>query len=290
MIYNLKNNHLSVKINSFGAELCSVIGNETHIEYIWQADPQVWARHAPNLFPIVGKLKNGTYTYKNKSYQLPQHGFARDNKFECIAITDTKLVFELTSNEKLVAVYPFRFKLHITYTLIENAVNVCYSVLNDDETKLLFSVGAHPAFNCPLTTNETFEDYELVFPNKQSLTMNTLNDGLISEQTKTIELKNNSLPVTKQLFDNDALVFTNHQIDEVHLISKKTKHGVCLKTANWPYFGIWTKKQTSQFICLEPWHGIADFENTSEDFTSKTGIIQLESKQQFDCEFEMTFI
>ena len=290
MIYNLKNNHLSVKINSFGAELCSVIGNETHIEYIWQADPQVWARHAPNLFPIVGKLKNGTYTYKNKSYQLPQHGFARDNKFECIAITDTKLVFELTSSEKLVAVYPFHFKLHITYTLIENAVNVCYSVLNDYETKLLFSVGAHPAFNCPLTSNETFEDYELVFPNKQSLTMNTLNDGLISEQTKTIELKNNSLPVTKQLFDNDALVFTNHQIDEVQLISKKTKHGVCLKSANWPYFGIWTKKQTSQFICLEPWYGIADFENTSEDFTSKTGIIQLESKQQFDCEFEMTFI
>lgn len=290
MIYNLKNNYLSVKINSFGAELCSVIGNETHIEYIWQADPQVWARHAPNLFPVVGKLKNGTYAYKNKSYQLPQHGFARDNKFECIEITDNTLVFELTSNEKLFEVYPFHFKLHITYTLTENAVNVCYSVLNDDEDKLFFSVGAHPAFNCPLTKNETFEDYELVFPNKQSLTINTLHDGLISEQTKTIELKNNSLSVTKQLFDNDALVFTNHQINEVQLISKKTKYGVSLKSANWPYFGIWTKKQTSQFICLEPWYGIADFENTTEDFTTKTGIITLESKQHFDCEFEMTFI
>ena len=290
MIYNLKNNCLSVKINSFGAELCSVIANETHIEYIWQADQQVWARHAPNLFPIVGKLKNGIYTYKNKSYQLPQHGFARDNKFECIEERNTILVFELTSNEKLFEGYPFHFKLHITYTLTENAVNVCYKVFNDAENKLLFSVGAHPAFNCPLAKNELFEDYEFVFPNKQSLTINTLHDGLISKQTKTIELKNNRLPVTKPLFDHDALVFTNHQINEVQLISKKTTYGVRLKSVNWPYFGIWTKKQTSQFICLEPWHGIADFENTTEDFTTKAGIITLEPKQHFECEFEMTFI
>ncbi len=290
MIYCLKNNALSIQVNSFGAEICSVIGNETNIEYLWQANPQVWARHAPNLFPIVGKLKNGTYSYKNKVYQLLQHGFARDNEFICIKESDTVLVFELRSNEKLFEVYPFHFKLHIIYTLIENTVKVCYNLFNEDMDELFFSIGAHPAFNCPLNNSEAFEDYELIFPNKQSLIISTLNDGLISEQTKTIELKNNSLPVTKQLFDHDALVFINHQIDEVQLISKKTKHGISLKSANWPYFGIWTKKQTTQFICLEPWYGIADFEYATGDFVSKTGIMQLMPKQHFECDFEMTFM
>lgn len=290
MIYELKNNFLSVKINSFGAELCSVISTESAIEYIWQADKAIWNRHAPNLFPIVGKLKDGTYTYQDKSYQLPQHGFARDNEFICIENSDTIVAFELTANEKLLTVFPFHFSLQIKYTLLQNNLKVSYSVFNPDNRALYFSIGAHPAFNCPLSDDEVFEDYELIFPNKNLLIINQLNDGLITEQTKTIELDYNKLPVNQHLFENDALVFTNNQIKEVQLISKKTKKGVVLKSLNWPYFGIWTKKQTSQFVCLEPWFGIADSENATGDFTTKTGIIKLESEQNFDCEFEMIFM
>lgn len=290
MVYELKNNFLSIKINSFGAELCSVISNGSDTEYIWQGDKTIWNRHAPNLFPIVGKLKDGCYTYQNKSYQLPQHGFARDNEFICIENTDSIVVFELTANEKLLTVFPFHFSLQIKYTLIQNNLKVSYSVFNPDNSDLYFSIGAHPAFNCPLSTDEAFEDYELIFPNKNSVIINELNDGLISEQKKSIELNHNRLPIGQQLFDNDALVFTDNQIDEVQLISKKTKKGVALKSANWPYFGIWTKKRTSQFICLEPWHGIADSIDTTGDFTTKTGIIKLESQQNFICGFELIFI
>lgn len=290
MVYELKNNFLSVKINSFGAELSSVISNEAATEYIWQADKTIWNRYAPNLFPIVGKLKDGCYTYKNKSYQLPQHGFARDNEFICIENSDSIVVFELTANEKLLTVFPFHFSLQIKYTLLQNNLKVSYSVFNPDNSVLYFSIGAHPAFNCPLSHNEIFEDYELIFPNKKSLTINELNDGLITKQTNTIELHDNRLSVSQQLFDKDALVFTGNQINEVQLISKKTKKGVALKSFNWPYFGIWTKKQTSQFVCLEPWFGIADSEHATGDFTTKTGIIKLESEQNFDCEFELTFI
>lgn len=290
MVYELKNNFLSIKINSFGAELCSVISNETATEYIWQADKTIWNRHAPNLFPIVGKLKDGRYTYQNKSYQLPQHGFARDNEFICIENSDSVVIFELTANEKLLTVFPFHFSLQIKYTLVQNNLKVSYSVFNPDNNVLYFSIGAHPAFNCPLSDDEVFEDYELIFPNINSLSINELNDGLITEQTKTIELHHNRLSVNQQLFDKDALVFTGNQIDEVQLISKKTKKGVALKSLNWPYFGIWTKKQTSQFVCLEPWFGIADSDDATEDFTTKTGIIKLDPEQNFDCEFEMFFM
>lgn len=290
MIYELNNNQIIAKVNSFGAELCSVISKETGIEYIWQAEGNIWARHAPNLFPIVGKLKEGTYNYQDKSYQLPQHGFARDNEFICIEETTSTLTFELKSNEKSQTIYPFHFNLQITYTLIKNSVIVNYRIFNPDKDMLYFSIGAHPAFNCPLMANETFEDYELIFPNKNSLTINLLNDGLISEQTKEITLINNSITVTKQLFDDDALVFTNHQIDEVQLISNKTKRGVILKSINWPYFGIWTKKGTSKFVCLEPWYGIADFENSKGNLITKEGIIIVKAKEYFNCEFEMVFI
>jgi galactose mutarotase-like enzyme len=288
-IFQLQNNLLSTKVNSFGAELCSVISNETNIEYIWQANETIWARHAPNLFPIVGKLKDGNYTFQSKSYQLPQHGFARDHEFICIEESNDFLLFEFTANESTLEKYPFHFSLQIGYKLNGNKLEVSYSVFNPDSKELYFSIGAHPAFNCPLQKNESFNDYELVFPSKKKLVVNLLNDGLISDQTKEVELIDSKLPISKELFNYDALVCMNTQIEEVSLVSKKTKHGVSLVSKEWPYYGIWTKKGTDQFICLEPWYGIADMEDVDDNFETKTGIIKIESEQYFKCFFDILF-
>lgn len=288
-VFEIQNNLLSVKVNSFGAELCSVVSNETAIEYIWQANDSIWARHAPNLFPIVGKLKGGEFQYQSKTYQLLQHGFARDNEFICVEQTDDYVLFELTASDKTLVNYPFHFSFQVGYKLIDNKVITSYSVFNPDNYDLYFSVGAHPAFNCPLQKDELFEDYELVFPSKDNFTINTLNDGLITSQTKNIELKNHKLKVTKQLFDNDALVLMNSQIDEVQLVSTKSKHGVSLISKDWPFYGIWTKKNTNQFVCLEPWQGIADSDEASGDITQKTGIIKLKSEENYHCSFDVVF-
>ncbi len=288
-VFELQNNLLSVKVNSFGAELCSVVSKETDIEYIWQADESVWARHAPNLFPIVGKLKDGEFQYQSKTYQLPQHGFARDNEFICVEQTDDYLLFELTASDKTLVNYPFHFSFQVGYKLMDNKLVTSYSVFNPDNCDLYFSVGAHPAFNCPLQKDESFEDYELVFNDKSSLIINILNDGLITSQTKQINLKNNKLSVSKSLFDNDALVLMNSQIDEVHLVSTKSKHGVSLMSKDWPFYGIWTKKNTNQFVCLEPWQGIADSDDANGDITQKTGIIKLESEENYKCSFDLVF-
>ncbi|MES2566638.1 MAG: aldose 1-epimerase family protein [Bacteroidota bacterium] len=286
-IFQLQNKQLTVTVNSFGAELCSAISNDTKIEYIWQADPSVWARHAPNLFPIVGKLKGGQFTYEGKFYSLPQHGFARDNDFICVEQKEDYLLFELTANESFLQNFPFQFRFQIGYHLSGNRIDVNYTVFNSDNQDLYFSVGAHPAFNCPLQKNESFNDYELVFPNTDSLTINTLNDGLITHHTKEIALDNHTLIVSKELFDNDALVCMNQQIEEVKLLSSKSGHGVSVVSKGWPYYGIWSKKGTEQFVCLEPWYGIADHENTMEAFEKKTGIIKLTPEQTFNCSFEI---
>jgi galactose mutarotase-like enzyme len=288
-VFQIQNNLLSVKVNSFGAELCSVLSKETAIEYIWQADKTIWARHAPNLFPIVGKLKEGEFLYESHSYKLSQHGFARDSEFICIEKTNDYLLFQLAESEQTLQQYPFRFKFQIGYKLIGNKLETSYTVFNPDTKDLYFSVGAHPAFNCPLQKNESFSDYQLIFPHKDSLTINTLNDGLITSQTKQIVLNDNNLNISKQLFDNDALVFMNSQIEEVQLVSEKSKHGVTLISKNWPYFGIWTKKNTEYFVCLEPWYGIADSETANRDITKKTGIIKLAPEQHFTCSFDLLF-
>ena len=288
-VFQIQNNELIIKVKSFGAELSSVFSTKNNIEYIWQANPNLWPRHAPHLFPIVGKLKNNSFDYLNINYQLPQHGFARDNEFICIEKTDSKLTFELTATEETLKHYPFHFSLQISYTLIGNNLITNYKIFNPNNTKLYFSVGAHPAFNCPLQTTETFEDYSLIFPTKKELVINTLNDGLIKNSTKTISLNENKLKVSKTLFDNDALVFINSQIENVSLVSNKTKHGVTMNCTNWPFFGIWTKKNSENFICLEPWFGIADFETSDSDFRAKTGIITLLPELNFECSFGILF-
>jgi galactose mutarotase-like enzyme len=288
-VFQLQNNDLIIKVKSFGAELCSVFSSKNNIEYMWQANLDLWPRHAPNLFPIVGKLKDNSFSYLNNNYQLPQHGFARDNEFICIEKTDSKLTFELTANEETLKHYPFHFSLLISYTLTANSLITNYKIYNPSNTEIYFSVGAHPAFNCPLQTSDTFEDYDLVFPTKKELVINTLSDGLIKNNTKTISLNENKLKVSKTLFDNDALVFMNSQIENVSLISNKTKHGVTMECTNWPFFGIWTKKNSEKFICLEPWFGIADSETTNSNFTNKTGIIKLLPEQNFDCSFSVLF-
>ncbi len=288
-VHSISNHFLRVNVNSFGAELCSVYSPETAIEYIWQADPSVWARHAPNLFPLVGKLKEGSYVHEGATYKLPQHGFARDQDFVCIEESEHKLCFELTATEQTLKDFPFHFSLQISYTLTEHKIRVDYSVFNPDSKELYFSIGAHPAFNCPLQANEAFEEYELQFKGLNTLTLHKLQDGLISTETETVSLKNKTLALSPALFDKDAMVFKNTQIEYIKLVSKKSGHGVALESINWPYYGIWTKSGTSKFLCLEPWYGIADSIHAQGTLSEKEGIIKLKPEDYFICSFELDF-
>lgn len=156
----LKNQYLTVTINEFGAELTSVQENDAdHIEYIWQADPNYWKRHAPVLFPIVGRLKDNQYQYNNQTYEMTQHGFARDNFFEVKNQDESSVDLELTDSPETLKKYPFKFRLVISYKLTGHALKVSLSVFNPNTDELLFSIGAHPGFNVPLIAGQgTFKD------------------------------------------------------------------------------------------------------------------------------------
>lgn len=288
-VFELYNDFLRVKINSIGAELCSVYSNKYKLEYIWQADKEVWPRFAPNLFPIVGKLKSDTFVYNNKEYDLSQHGFARDSEFICTEINDNSICFELPANENTLEKFPFHFNLQIKYVLNETTLSVFYYVFNPDNHELLFSIGAHPGFNCPLLSDEKFTDYVLEFNSLDSIKVNRLQSGLIDDDTYIINLDDHRLNVKPSLFENDALVLKNNQVNQVKLFSSKSGRGVEMICDDWPYFGIWTKKQTEKFVCLEPWFGIADNINTNQILDCKEGLICLSPYQTFDCFFKIRF-
>jgi galactose mutarotase-like enzyme len=286
MVYVLQSDNLKVSILSKGAEISSIKCNG--LEYIWQANSEVWPRHTPVLFPIVGRLKDNAYSVNDQNYSLSQHGFARDKEFKCIAQSEKEISFELNSDEDIRKMFPFDFNLFIKYTLEKDVLICSYVVTNVSSKNLFFSIGAHPGFKIPIVESETFEEYKLKFDPRKEYQTTVLKDGLLSETTEKLYLNNGELNLKNSLFDKDALVFENSQIDHLSLISPSGK-GVELVCKDWPYFGIWSKKGCSEFVCLEPWYGITDSVNASRDLKTKKGIIELEGGKKFECTFSIRF-
>lgn len=285
-VYSIQNNDIEVKVNSFGAELISLLTTEG-TELLWQAKKDVWPRFAPVLFPIVGRLKNNSFAYNDSSYVLSQHGFARDKEFVIVEQSYNCLKFELTADENSLKVFPFHFSLIISYTLTETMLDVSYQIFNPDNKGLLFSIGAHPGFSTRRFNDESLNDYYLEMEGLSHLTAERLQDGLLSGNTYKIELSNGILPLSVELFNNDALVFKNNQINSIKLRSKKSKNVIELICKDWPYFGIWTKKGCDEFVCLEPWCGVTDSFNGSGNFIEKQGLISLKSQQSITKKFSI---
>jgi galactose mutarotase-like enzyme len=270
----LENDYIKVSLAAKGAELQGLFSKETKLEYLWNANPKYWAKHSPVLFPIVGSLKNNSFTYQGKSYELPRHGFARDHVFNFEKISETEAVFTLTQNEDTLKVYPFYFELKLRYQLIDRKLSLTYEVKNTGTAELLFSIGAHPAFAVPNTPNTVYEDYYLAFNSDEKLTFWKLEDGLVADETEIIELGGHRLNLKHDLFYNDALVFKTLQSNCISLLNNKNDYGLHFHFDDFPFFGIWAATD-APFICLEPWCGVADGVNHDQELTRKEGIVKL---------------
>jgi hypothetical protein len=265
----LENQFISATIQSKGAELCSLQTLANSREFLWQADPVHWAKHAPVLFPIVGKLKQNTYHHEGKSYILPRHGFAREMDFLLLEQTKSKAVFQLSSSSKTKGLYPFDFDFRITYILDENNLHTSYTISNLGGDNMYYNVGAHPAFFLPLD----FSAYSIVFPMDSTLITHELEDELISKITHEIQLENHILPLTYSLFEKDALIFKQLESNLV-TICENERPFMQVSFADFPNLGIWTKPQ-APFICIEPWLGYADTTDASGVLEEKDSIQSL---------------
>ncbi|EDO0429305.1 aldose 1-epimerase family protein [Listeria monocytogenes] len=285
----LENEVLLVEMKTAGAELTRIFHKDTGLEYLWNADSKFWGRHSPVLFPTVGRLVEDTYLVDGKPYHLGQHGFARDRDFQVIEQTEKSVRFELDADEDSLAVYPYKFKLSIIYTIEKNTVAVSYEVENTDNKRIYFSIGAHPAFNLPLTDGTTFEDYYLDFGTEENLETLCLEGPYCSgEIKKVVDKPAQYLPLSYDLFKNDALIFEALKQKEMTIKSDKTPHFVKVSFPEFPFVGVWTAKPGTPFLCIEPWYGIADGAGESVELRDKAGIEHLEPEAVFASEYEIT--
>lgn len=287
MNYEIKNKFIKAKIKSFGAELNSLQKIDDNLEYIWQGDSKYWARHSPILFPIVGRLKNDSYFYKNQKFNMSQHGFARDKEFEIINQSDDFIEFRLCSDEKSLEIYPFLFELVLGYKLEKNSLIITYKVVNKSNDEMFFSIGAHPAFNWVLNENEQKEDYFLEFENIKSAKRYFLNDLGLVYDSLDLNITDNKLLLNEKLFKDDALVFNDTNIKNVTLKSIKNENFIKVNFQDFPYLGIWSKPSGAPFLCIEPWCGVADDIKTNQNFEEKNGILNLKKDEVFKASYSI---
>jgi galactose mutarotase-like enzyme len=280
--HTISNSILIATVKERGAELCSLKG-KSGVEYMWRADPGVWGRHAPILFPVVGKLKNNSYRHEGETYELGQHGFARDMDFKLEEKSDGRLVFRLDPTLETLGRYPFEFVLRVEYRLEGNGLEIEYKVFNAGKTVMPFSIGAHPAFSLEWGVGDRIEDYSLEFEKRETADTRHLDeDKLLSDKIERVLDAENILPLRADMFDRDALILLGIKSKKVSLCSNRHANRVTVEFPGFPYLGIWAKP-AAPYVCIEPWHGHVDPTGTDGDIMAKPGIIKLAPAAAFAC-------
>lgn len=276
MSYSIQNQWVIATFKTEGAELTSLKRRDLDIEYLWSGDATYWGRHAPVLFPIVGRLKDDSYHYQGQTYHMSQHGFARDKEFQVTEVGDEFIRFSLSADEETLAVYPFRFKLEIEYRLEQNQLICSYHVSNEGETEMFYSVGGHPAFNVPIDGQGSFADYYLDFYPMKSRLLLPLQGAYIDEDAVTLGQTNTRIAIQRELFKQDGLIYQTTGENSFSIRSDKTDRAVTVMFDNMDFVGIWSPyPKEAPFVCIEPWQGIADTVTSNGNLEEKKGIQRL---------------
>jgi galactose mutarotase-like enzyme len=270
--HTITSNGLSATVLAHGAELCS-LKTADGLELVWQAGPE-WRRHAPLLFPIVGRLKSDQLHHGGRSYPMTQHGFARDSRFEWVERRGDFCRLKLSDNCETRSRYPFAFRLTVTYTLHEADLDVAFEIENPGDEILPASVGGHPAFNWPLLPGTSKESYHLHFSDEEPAPIRRLKDGLLRAEPVPSPIAGKTLALSGRLFDDDAIILDQLASSSVRYAADR---GPALEIS-WREFrelGIWSKPGGAPFLCIEPWRGFASPSNFDGEFSSKPGLMHI---------------
>lgn len=290
MLHTIENSELRIQISDAGAELCSIYDKKSGREVIWQADPAYWKRHAPVLFPNVGRNFGDTFRVSGNAYSSRQHGFARDSVFICTDTTDYAITHQLCSTDETQKRYPADFIFDVTHELVGNTLTVTWKVKNTGDSKMYFTIGGHPAFNVPVLEGTSFTDYSLSFEGKDSLSyllLDTSTGTALIDQTYTLSLTDGTYALKTDMFDHDALVFDGGQIEKAAILYPDGTPYVEMSCNGFPNFGIWSVPG-APFVCLEPWMGRCDNSGFSGELSEKENINVLAPGEIFEKSYTIT--
>ena len=282
MAVKLENEFLCVEIAEMGAEVTRIYDKTEDNEILWEGNPVYWKRHSPVLFPNVGKTYKNRVLINGTQYPTSQHGFARDNVFTCIEAANEKASFMFRSSEETKEVYPFDFELHINYKLNKKELTVEWQVKNCGDETMYFTIGGHPAFRFA-KPEETKADYVLKVPGKEKLeyVLIDISCGCANaDEVQTLQLSEETYPLSDELFAKDALVVDNGQIEEAWLCHKDGTPYVGVRSAGFPNYGIWSV-EGAPFVCLEPWMGRCDNVGFNAELSEKPNVNKVEAGEKF---------
>lgn len=271
MQVSIQTEKIKAVIDSFGAELCSVARDGT--EYLWQADPAVWKRHAPILFPFICNTASKKYTVNGKEYSLSNHGFARDSEFEVLYANGDEAGFRLKASEETKKIYPYDFELYVKYAVSGNRLGVSYIVKNTGDKTLHYFIGGHPAFNVP-----DFDGYFVQYEKSENITRG---ETVIADNTDKVDLSH-------ELFADDVFMKDAPNSSWVALVSKTEGTKVKLKFDNEGCIAVWssyfedkTLTEKAKFVCLEPWSSVPVYCDETEELTEMSNAMRLKSGDSY---------
>lgn len=275
---------LEIKAKPEGAELTSI--KKDGIEKLHDGK-EFWNRQSPILFPIVGKLKDNKAIIDDKVCEMGQHGFARDMKFEVVKDEPNEKEYVLKANEETLKRYPYLFKLTVKYHVKDDTLTVSYEVENTDTKNIFFGIGAHPAFKCDYSTEKYYLEFE---KEENEIGILQLEGGLISKaRLKEEILDENRIYLTKNIFEEDAIIMQNIQSNKIYLKEVDKEEPILeFDFTGFPYLAIWSKKG-APFVCIEPWYNTADYKESTGIFEEKQKIIGLNPKEKFKCKYKIKF-
>ena len=277
MIERIENKHFIAEVKTLGAQLCRVYCKDNDTEYLWNGDETYWKKHAPVLFPFVGRLYDGKYSYQGKVYEMTLHGFCQQAEFTVVSNDGDSVTFEIRPDEERRAMYPFDFIFTVTYRLTENGLDECAKVTNPGKTELLYGFGGHPGFNVPLDKDLAFEDYEIYFTEASGVERRKFTDNHMDagsyEATDTVS--DGVMKLHHDLFDDDAVVLKGTG-ERAILRSAKGKKSVEVVYKGAPWCGIWHPiKRDAPFVCIEPWWVLPGRDETMVDIGEREDFIHL---------------
>lgn len=283
----LNNQWMQIEIAEAGAELMHILDLKRNRELLWNGDAAYWKRRSPVLFPNVGKTYGNVMRIGGREYPTCQHGFARDMVFSLEEGDETHAVYLLKADETTLARYPGKFELRIGYTLNGNVLKVAWNVRNAGDEDMPFTIGGHPAF-C-FGQGEGKADYRLYFPGMEKieyLLLDKTSGTAMPECVSTIELQENLLDLSDELFAHDALILDGNQVKEIWLKSRSGERRIGMKSAAFPNFGIWSV-QGAPFVCLEPWQGRCDNCGFDGEFAEKDNAVTLAAGGEFEISYDI---
>lgn len=282
MIYTLRNSEMEVQVSSRGGELVS-LRDAKQTEYIWIGDARYWKRHAPQLFPCIGRLTNNQYRMDGALHEMGQHGFLRDYELTKVEESETSLHLQLQSDVSTRQLYDRDWTVDIFYSLCGKTLSVKFQVRNCDTRTMRFGYGIHPGFNVPLNPALRFEDYRLDFheasiPKQMELTERyTISGGMHDYALE----EGRYLPLQHSLFDHDAIILKDMP-HTVTLGSQKDEKKVTVAFPDMPYLGIWHAPETdAPFVCIEPWSSLPSTDGLVDEFETKPDFITVEPEQTY---------